>query len=65
MLVLTRKEGERLVLMGNDGEVVIEIHEIAAGRVRVAIDAPQSVRIIRQELLKRSDGEGSASDAVN
>jgi carbon storage regulator len=48
MLVLTRKAGERVVV----GSVVIEVLEVQGRRVRLGINAPQGVKVVRQELLQ-------------
>lgn len=48
MLVLTRKTNERIVI---DGSIVVEILEIQGGRVRIGIQAPNGVTILREELL--------------
>ncbi|MEZ5257752.1 MAG: carbon storage regulator [Ilumatobacteraceae bacterium] len=50
MLVLTRREGESFKL-GDDIE--IEILDIKPGVVRVGIQAPRSVRVLRSELVGR------------
>lgn len=47
MLVLSRKEGERLVIGDN---VVVTINRISGNRVTVGIEAPREVRIVRGEL---------------
>lgn len=47
MLVLSRKEGEKLVIGDN---VVITINRIAGNRVAVGIEAPRDVSIVRGEL---------------
>jgi carbon storage regulator len=49
VLVITRKVGERLVI---DGNIHITLLAIAGGKVRVGIDAPPTVAIVREELLK-------------
>lgn len=54
MLVLTRREKEQIVVA--DG-IVITVVRIAGGRVRLGIDAPRSVRVMRRELT--TDGRGS------
>jgi carbon storage regulator len=47
VLVLSRKEGERIRL----GEaIVITVVRVAGDKVRVGIDAPDGVRILRDEL---------------
>ena len=48
MLVLTRKEGERLYI-GDD--IRITIISADGERVRIGIEAPSSLRIFREELL--------------
>jgi carbon storage regulator len=51
MLVLGRKRGESIVI----GERVhITVLEIAGGQVRLGIDAPRDVVILREELVHRS-----------
>lgn len=47
MLVLSRKVGERL-LVGND--VVITIVRIGPNTVRLGVDAPSHMNIVRDEL---------------
>jgi len=48
MLVLSRKVGQRIHL-GDD--VVITIVRTGGDAVRVGIDAPKDVKIVREELL--------------
>jgi carbon storage regulator len=48
MLVLTRKPGEKIVI---DGQITITLLSSEAGRARIGIDAPDDVRILREELL--------------
>lgn len=47
MLVLTRKEGQR-IRIGDDIEVVVR--RVAGHRVTIAIEAPRDVPILRGEL---------------
>lgn len=47
MLVLSRKEGEKLVIGDN---VVITVNRIAGNRVAIGIEAPREVAIVRGEL---------------
>ena len=47
MLVLSRKPGEKVVI-GNG--ITITLVEVQGNRVRVGIDAPDQVRILRGEL---------------
>lgn len=48
MLVLTRKQGER-VLIGDN--IAVTVVEIKGNRVRLAFDAPNQVQILRAELV--------------
>lgn len=52
MLVLSRKEGERLVIGEN---IVITVNRISGNRITLGIDAPRDVRIVRGELEPRAD----------
>lgn len=47
MLVLSRKQGER-IFVGDD--VTIEIRRVAGNRVTIAVDAPRDVVVLRGEL---------------
>lgn len=51
MLVLSRKAGEGITL---DQDVIIDILSIEGDRVRVGIQAPKDVRILRKELLEET-----------
>ena len=64
MLVLHRKVSEQIVLNpGQPGEIVVEIVEVRGGGVRVGIEAPDSVKIVRAELTpqgRRQTGKGKS-----
>ena len=47
MLVLTRKVGEKVVIQGGITVTVVRAED---GRVRLGIEAPDDVRILRGEL---------------
>jgi carbon storage regulator len=51
MLVLSRKESQRIRL-GDD--IVVTIVKISGDKVRVGIEAPNSVLVLRDELEPRS-----------
>ncbi len=61
MLILTRKQGESFFL-GEDIE--ISITEINGDKVRIAIDAPRDIKILRKELKDASETniEAATSD---
>jgi carbon storage regulator len=48
MLVLSRKPGERLIFSNG---ITVTVVEINRNQVRVGIDAPNQVRILRAELI--------------
>jgi len=58
VLVLSRKCGEH-VLIGED--TVIVIRSIGGNRVRIAIDAPQTTRILRGELARFEDYQNATN----
>jgi carbon storage regulator len=55
MLVLSRKEGERIVI---DGQIVVTVLQVRGNQIRLGIDAPRDVPIRRSEL------EGSGAKTV-
>lgn len=50
MLILSRKLLEKVVV---DKNIIIQVIDIGAGRVRLGIEAPKETVILRQELLER------------
>lgn len=48
MLVLSRRVGESIVI---DDNIVITIVEIEGRRVRLSIEAPPEIKILRRELI--------------
>jgi carbon storage regulator len=50
MLVLSRKQNERLII---DGNIVVSIVRVSGGTVRIGIEAPRDVSIRREELCSR------------
>jgi carbon storage regulator CsrA len=52
MLILTRKLGESVIIGDN---IVIRVVELRRSRVRIGIEAPEDVRILRGEHLLRSE----------
>lgn len=47
MLVLSRKEGEKLVIGDN---ITIVVSKISGNRVTIGIEAPRDVKVVRGEL---------------
>lgn len=60
MLVLSRKPGESIVL-GNNVRVVVV--EVSAGVVRIGIEAPREISIVRAELHEEVEGENRRAAA--
>lgn len=58
MLILQRKAGESLLIGEN---VEVSILSVEAGRVRLAIEAPKSVSILRSELRSAADTNREAA----
>ena len=54
MLVLSRKEGER-VRIGD--EITVTIVEIRGDKVRIGIEAPETVSVHRQEVYEKIQRE--------
>lgn len=54
MLVLSRKVGERILLGEN---IVLSVVRIGPNTVKIGIDAPKDMNIVREELVT-SDGGG-------
>jgi carbon storage regulator len=50
MLVLTRRIGEQVVIAGN---IHVNVVDVQGDRVRLAIEAPESVRVDRREIHDR------------
>ena len=70
MLVLSRKEGESLVIGDN---ITLVISKIAGNRVTIGIEAPKDVKIMRSELsssdermasIVKSDSNRAKSSAL-
>lgn len=59
MLILQRKAGESIKIGDN---ITISISEITGDRVKLAIDAPQSIPILRSELLEAVNSNKEAAD---
>lgn len=60
MLVLTRRQGESIVVGQN---IVITVVEIKGGQVRIGISAPRDVQVHRQEIFEQVRAENAAAIA--
>lgn len=59
MLILQRKKGESIQI-GDD--IIISVSEVSGDRVKLAIDAPFSVPVLRTELVEAADSNKEAAD---
>ena len=58
MLVLKRKAGESIIVSDN---IEIKIIEVEEGRIKIGIDAPKEVSIIRKEVLDETKSENKTA----
>lgn len=56
MLLLNRKPGESILI---DNKIRITVMEIQGGRVRLGVDAPRSIQVLRSELCQEQQNEDS------
>jgi carbon storage regulator len=61
MLVLTRRIGEEIVI---DNRIRVTVVSIDGGKVRLGINAPQDVRVDRQEVHERRREFAAQPDVV-
>jgi carbon storage regulator len=57
MLVLSRKEGEKLVIGDN---ITVVVSRVAGNRVTLGIEAPSDVRIVRGELKPQEEAKAAS-----
>ncbi|WP_324824536.1 carbon storage regulator CsrA [Sinanaerobacter sp. ZZT-01] len=62
MLILTRKINQSF-LISEDIEVTVT--EISGDKVRIAIDAPKEVKILRKELIEATSANREALEGSN
>lgn len=58
MLILTRKKDESIII---DGNIEIKIVELDDGKVRIGIEAPKNIEILRKELYETMKEENKAA----
>ena len=59
MLILSRKQNETLVIRH---DVRIKVLSVQGNQVKIGIDAPREVRILRDELIERDKNSGNAPE---
>lgn len=66
MLVLKRKVGEAIIITTESGEKIeIKVSEISDGRVKLGLDAPKSITILRKEVVEEAKNENIQSAKSN
>ena len=61
-LVLTRKEGQVVVLAVDGHEIRVEVVDIGSTQVRLAFEAGDDVAIWRQEMLDENESHAEVPD---
>ena len=61
MLILSRRVGESITI-GKD--IVIKVVEISGNQIRLGIDAPREVRVLREEINNAMKEENRAAAAA-
>lgn len=65
MLVLSRRPGESIAISDGEGRNIrVTIVEVSGDRVKVGIEAPQEIVILRQELCEAVEAENRAARQV-
>lgn len=62
MLIITRKKGESLMI-GDDIEITVS--KIEDGSVKIGIQAPKSINILRKELLEEIEKENKIASNID
>lgn len=60
MLCLTRKPSEHIALETTDGLILVTITEVRGEKVRLGIEAPLAVKILRSELRETENAADGA-----
>jgi carbon storage regulator len=61
MLLITRREGEAIVV---NGTIEVRVLEIKGGRVKLGFEYPQGNTVFRQELFQKIQAENQAAAAT-
>ena len=61
MLILSRKVGETVYL---NEDIEIKIVEVSGDKVRLGIEAPKDVKVLRSELRQTMESNKTAAEAV-
>lgn len=61
MLILTRKLEQGIII---DGQVVVRVLAIEGERIKIGIEAPRAISVLREELLHEVAGQNRAAAAA-
>lgn len=62
MLVVTRKVGETVIIRAGKDTITVSVESIHGGNVRIGLDAPSHVQILRKELVQNRKEFDKVSD---
>jgi carbon storage regulator len=65
MLVITRKAGESIIIELDGKKVEIDVIETSKDKVKLGVEAPRDVKIVRSELMAAESSNMEASQAVS
>ena len=60
MLVLSRKVGERILIGDN---IAITVVRVAQGAVRIGVEAPANLNVVREEVVIPAEADEKSSSA--
>ena len=61
MLVLSRKQGESIVIAD---DIVVNVIDIGRGRVQIGVSAPPHLSVHREEIHRRIQDENAADETI-
>ncbi len=62
MLVLNRKPGESIMI---DDRIEIKVLEIADGKIKIGIEAPKDVTVLRKEVFEEIKSENAQAASIS
>ncbi|MCL2099535.1 MAG: carbon storage regulator [Oscillospiraceae bacterium] len=61
MLIISRKKNEGIII---NGDIILTVADVQGDKVRIGIDAPESVKIVRKELLDTEKSNKEAAETA-
>ncbi len=62
MLILTRKLEQGIVI---DGQVVVRLLAIEGERIKIGVEAPRAISVLREELLREVADQNQAASSAH